>query len=137
MSAAIYHQAIKDLARAAHGASLSDDWDREWILDNPFCGDRIHLRLRLDATIIANLTHRTHGCLLCQASASLLGLRGPGLDRSGAQVQSDAVRALLRGEPLPATAWPELRLFEPAGPFRSRHTCVLLPFEALLSAMDR
>ena len=46
---------------------------------------------------------------------------------------SPELRRLLAGEAV-APRWPELAMFAPVSAVRSRHECVLLPFEALAGA---
>jgi nitrogen fixation NifU-like protein len=48
-----------------------------------------------------------------------------------------ALRAMLRDEaPAPASPFQDLSIFKPVRPHRSRHDCVLLPFEALRTALS-
>jgi nitrogen fixation NifU-like protein len=133
---AIYHQAIKDLAQKAHGSGRLADPDCSARLDNPLCGDRIDIELRLaDDGRIAELAHRTKGCLLCRASASILALHGPG--RGAAQIEAIGadLRAMLASGGPPPMPWTELGLFFPVRRHPSRHGCVLLPFRALQLAL--
>ncbi len=137
MNDAIYHEAIKDLAQKAHGSGHLLSPDRCARLDNPLCGDRIDIELRLaDDGRIAELAHRTKGCLLCRASASILGLHAPG-QSTGAigGIRAELTAMLVAGGQVPV--WQELELFLPVRPHRSRHDCVLLPFRALQMALSR
>lgn len=131
----LYQDAIKSWARAAHGRGHLDHADGAATLDNPLCGDRVAMQVRLDGGRIAALAHDTRGCLLCEAAASLLGQRAPGLDSAGVEVATAAVEGLLKDHAPPPDAWPELAMFAPAAAYPSRHKCVLLPFRALLAAM--
>jgi nitrogen fixation NifU-like protein len=131
MNAALYQQAIKDFARAGHGAGRLARADRVVSLDNPLCGDRIVLEVQLSGTTIARLGHQTRGCLLCLASASLLGLRAPGQDVAVIDAVHDALAAMLEGAAPVPDDWAELAMFLPVREHRSRHGCVLLPFRAL------
>lgn len=134
---ALYQAAIKDYARADHGHGRLDGAGATVRLDNPLCGDRISLQVRLEAGRIAAIGHETKGCLLCRAAASLLGQRAPGLDRQGVAAATAALEAILdQGHPPPAD-WPELGMFAPAQAHASRHKCVLLPFRALAQAIEQ
>ncbi|HPE60855.1 MAG: iron-sulfur cluster assembly scaffold protein [Thiothrix sp.] len=139
---ALYQQAIKALARAAHGTGRLEAATGSAFLDNSLCGDRVRIEVIQHDSLISTLRHETRGCLLCRASASLLGLHAPGQDRDGIRAARDALEQLLVTPPatvLPTATsplpWPELTLFAPAHPFPSRHGCVLLPFQALLAAL--
>jgi nitrogen fixation NifU-like protein len=132
---ALYQEAIKDYARADHGHGRLDGAVATVRLDNPLCGDRISLQVRLDAGGIAAIGHETKGCLLCRAAASLLGQRAPGLDGQGVAAATAALEAILEHGHAPPADWPELGMFAPAGAHASRHKCVLLPFRALAQAI--
>lgn len=136
MNLALYQQAIKDWARAAHGKGRLDAPDGEATLDNTLCGDRVHIQVRLENGRIARLAHETRGCLLCEASASLIAHRAAGLAPAAVQDIADAARDLLAATPAPDPPWPELDIFLPARDVPSRHKCILLPFRALLAALD-
>jgi nitrogen fixation NifU-like protein len=133
MNDALYHQLIKDLARADHGHGHLDIADQAIRLDNPLCGDRIDLELTVSAGRVTALGQITRGCMLCRAAASLLALRAPGSELAEVVAAAQALQRMLRGEQEqpPATIWPDFEAFLPVRQHRSRHGCVLLPFQAL------
>jgi NifU-like protein involved in Fe-S cluster formation len=131
MSDAVYNQAIVALARAAHGDGRLQPAGLTVHVDNPLCGDRIDLDVRLDAGRVEAIAHHTRGCLLCRAAASLLGLRGPGQDLAALLAAGEALQQLLEGHVDDVAGWPEMQWFTPARAHRSRHGCLRLPFEAL------
>lgn len=104
--------------------------------DNPLCGDRVTLDLALEDGTVARMAHKTRGCLLTQAAASILGRHAVGADASEARRVTDEIKALLAGEAVDPS-WPELAMFRPVQAVKSRHECVLLPFEALLEALGK
>ena len=135
MSENLYQQALKALALAAHGAGALDPAEAQALRDNPLCGDRVRVSLRLGDGRILTLGQETKGCLLCRASASLLGLRAPGHTRAEIAAAAEALRRLLQEDGETPEAWPEFSLFLPARSYPSRHGCVLLPLETLLAAL--
>lgn len=132
---ALYQDAIKQFAQAAHGHGRLDHVTGEARLDNPLCGDRVRLQVAMKGGRVEALAHDTKGCLLCRAAASLVGSHAPGQDKAAIQAVADALDAMLKGAAPAPGAWPELSMFEPARAYPSRHRCVLLPFRALLEAM--
>jgi nitrogen fixation protein NifU and related proteins len=135
-SNALYQDAIKQFAQAAHGHGQLDKPAGEAKRDNPLCGDRVRMQVALDGGRIAGIAHETRGCLLCRAASSLLGARAAGMDAAAVEAVGDELDAMLKGTgPVPA-AWPELAMFVPARAHASRHRCVLLPFRALQAAMQ-
>jgi nitrogen fixation NifU-like protein len=132
----LYHDRLVALARAAYGHGALAPPCRRAEADNPLCGDRVVIEVRIAHAAIEELAHRVKGCLLCQAAAAALGVRAPGAPEEEVRRAFVQVRALLQdGAALPAGHWPELALFAPVRAYKSRHRCVLLPFEALLDAM--
>jgi len=130
----LYNDAIVREAKAgAHAARLPHP-DRTVTRDNPLCGDRVTLDLRLEDGHVAEVGQKVRGCLLTQAAAALLARRGLGATPQEAERIIGEVRSLLRGEASPLS-WDELAMFRPVAGIKSRHECVLLPFEALAEAL--
>ncbi len=136
MSVDIYHDALVATARAAVGAGRLPDPTGTATRDNPLCGDTVTFEVRTSGGRVVALAHRVRGCVLCQAAASVLGRRAPGRSRAELRESREQAAALLRsGTPLPDGAMEDLALFEPVGAVKSRHACVLLPFDALDDAL--
>lgn len=136
MPDSLYHQAILEHAKAAIGAGRLEGATVEATVDNPLCGDRVSVALSLDSDTITAIGHEVRGCVLCQASASLLAQHGVGLTSDAIRQAAGAFETMIReGGPVPED-WPELATFEPVRAARSRHECVLLPFEAAARALD-
>ncbi len=135
MNDQLYQDRIVALAKAKTGAGKLDAPTKSARRDNPLCGDRVTMDIKLDGQgRITEIAHQVRGCLLCQASASALSAVAVGRDAAGiADIRHDAERALGReaGDPRePFTA------FAPVAAHKSRQECVLLPFEALKDALS-
>jgi nitrogen fixation NifU-like protein len=135
MNDQLYQDRIVALAKAKTGAGKLAQPTKSARRDNPLCGDRVTIDVRLDGDRrIAEIAHQVRGCLLCQASASALAAVAVGRDVQGiAAVRHDAERAIGReqgvaGEPFSA--------FTPVANHKARQECVLLPFEALQEALS-
>ena len=133
----IYQTDLLRLAAEARGAGRLADPDVSVTLDNPLCGDRVTIDLKLSGKTISAIGHDVRACVLCQASASVLGRRAVGHDAAALREIAAIVAHILKpdGETreLP---WADLAAFEPVAQHRSRHACVLLPFRALNQALD-
>ncbi len=85
---------------------------------------------------ISDVAQHVRGCALCQASASVIAGAAIGQDDAALAAAETALRAMLRDEALaPAAPFQDLSIFTPVRPHRSRHDCVLLPFEAIRTAL--
>ncbi len=135
MSATVYQQAIKTLAEAAHGSGRLEDPDGTSRLDNPLCGDRIDLAVRLAGDAVSAVGHETRACLLCRAAASLVGLTAPGRSPGEMADAAAALEGMLTSAAVLPPAWQALEVFAPVAAYPSRHGCVLLPFQALQAAL--
>ncbi|MCC7184571.1 MAG: iron-sulfur cluster assembly scaffold protein [Rhodocyclaceae bacterium] len=135
----LYQTAIKSLAQSDTGHGKLDAPDGAALLDNPLCGDRVEMEVRLAGERVAEIAHRVKGCLLCRAAASVIGSRAVGANAAEIQGAADRLKAMLETEKLPPAGWEggwdEFSVFAPVRDYRSRHGCVLLPFQALLSAI--
>ncbi len=136
MSDDLYHAAIMDRARAAAGDHRLSDADATATVDNPLCGDRVTLDVRMDGGRIAALGYRVRGCALCQASTSLVAEVLAGAHRGDAEDGESVMRALLEDGVEPPDRWSGLGIFRPVGPHRSRHGCVLLAIAAVRKALS-
>jgi nitrogen fixation NifU-like protein len=135
MNDQLYQDRIVALAKAKTGAGKLASPTKSARRDNPLCGDRVVIDVRVDDKgHIAEIAHQVRGCLLCQASASALSSVAVGRDKAGIEIlRHDAEMAIGReagepGEPFAA--------FAPVRSHKSRHECVLLPFEALQDALS-
>lgn len=136
MPDALYQQAILKHAKAAVGAGRLENATVEATVDNPLCGDRVTVSLSLDDGIVTAVGHDVRGCVLCHASASLLAQHGVGQSEDAIRAVASSFEEMIRdGGPVPE-GWPDLETFEPVRAARSRHECVLLPFEAATRALD-
>jgi NifU-like protein involved in Fe-S cluster formation len=138
MSDELYHQAILELAKRARQAARLETPDVSVTVDNPLCGDRVTLDLTLADGRVGKVGHRVRGCLLCQAAAVVIGERAPGETPDALRRVAGGLGDAIAAAPEAAgELWPELAAFAPVHAHKSRHECVLLPFEALTRALDQ
>ncbi|MSP50409.1 MAG: iron-sulfur cluster assembly scaffold protein [Alphaproteobacteria bacterium] len=133
MSDEIYQETLLKLAKEAPGHGRLEPNAASVRLDNPLCGDRVRIDLRVRGGRIAEVAHEVRGCLLCQAAAGVIGRHAVGLDRAGVAELSGQVEKTLAGE-IPAIE--DLAAFRPVSGHRSRFDCVRLPFQALKEAAE-
>lgn len=134
----LYHQAILDLAKQAGRTARLDGAMASVTVDNPLCGDRVTVDLDLADGRVRAVGHKVRGCLLCQAAAAAIAARAPGETPGALRGVAEKLDRAIRKDPsVSAGLWPELGAFAPVHPHKSRHDCVLLPFEALTEALDQ
>ena len=103
----------------------------------PICGSHVAVAVKLsNGGRIGEISVAVNACAIGQASAAILKSRAPGLSRNELRIIRDGIAAFLSGDaPMPA-AWPQLTALEPAREYPARHGAVLLPYDALLTAID-
>ena len=137
----LYGEMIIDHHRNPRHNGTIPDPDLEAEEDNPFCGDRVTVDLSIEDGRVTELGHHVRGCLLCEAAASVIGCNAVGETPEALRAARAAAEHLLRGDDGAANggdgeSWPAIADFTPVRNFKSRHECVLLPFEALAQALD-
>jgi len=140
----LYHQAIVAAARRACGHGDLDAPDACAEVDNPLCGDRVRMQIKMGDGRLTAIAHRVRGCLLCEAAASIIAGNAIGATRADLlRIQAALADALANGFAQDAArdstrdrlVWPDLDMFAPVVRHRSRHRCVMLAFEALDHAL--
>lgn len=136
-----YHAAIMSAAQRASGKGRLDAPDASATVDNPLCGDRVTIDIRRagpgEGGPVSEIGHVVRGCVLCEAAAALIVEVGTGASAQELRTASDRVRRMIEDDlPPPGGAWRKAEMFLPVRPHPSRHDCVLLPFQALLEALD-
>ena len=137
LSEPLYTRAILRLAtNIPHLAALADP-DGEASLRSPTCGSWMSVAVRLDSQgRIVALGQSVEACAFGQASAALMGAHAIG--RSCAEVASatESLADWLAGRSEDFGTWPGLDVLAPARDRTGRHGAILLPFRALLAAID-
>lgn len=133
MSTALYHEALVAKARQATGKGRLADATASARLDNPLCGDRVTLDLRLEDGRIMAVGHEVKGCLLCEAAAATIAELAPGMTSAEARDLAATVKRMMKEGAAPSET--ALEIFTPVQSAKSRRDCVLLPFGALEKAL--
>ncbi|MDA0707980.1 MAG: iron-sulfur cluster assembly scaffold protein [Proteobacteria bacterium] len=132
---------LKHAANAvAHGAMQNAH--HHVMVHNPMCGDRIKVYVKLAIDQVTHFSHETKACALCQASASILGEHYHGLTCDNLTELIKQLKLSLSDESVntdirwPDKKWESLNVFSVVRDHKSRKNCVLLPFNALLQALE-
>ena len=136
-----YHASIMSAAARASGKGRLEAPDASATVDNPLCGDRVTIDIRRAGSgggdPVSEIGQVVRGCVLCEAAATVIVEAGTGASAAELRTASGRVRRMLEsGGPPPEGKWRKVEMFLPVRPHPSRHDCVLLPFQALLEALD-
>jgi nitrogen fixation NifU-like protein len=131
---ALYQDEIVALARAGRALPRLDAPTVTARVDNPVCGDRITVDLKIENGTVTAVGSKVQGCALCQASIAVIADNVIGQKAETLPTVAQAVEDYLagKGEMLP---WTALSAFSPVRAAKSRWECVMLPFRAANKAL--
>jgi len=106
-------------------------------LRSPTCGSRIAIAVQLDRDRrVQMLSQQVHACAFGQASAALVQQHAIGRAHDEVADALVAISRWLAEEQDETGDWPGIAALEPARPRKGRHGAILLPFRALLAAIE-
>ena len=140
VSEPLYTRDILRLASAIPHLGLLDDPDGTADLRSPTCGSRVVVTVKLDGQgRVVELGQKVSACAFGQASAALMAAHAIGQSKQEVSATVEAIEKWLAYRvqaSLLAPPWPGLETLEPARPRTGRHGAILLPFRALLAAIE-
>lgn len=137
MNAPLYTTEILRLAASLPAPCELERTDGTSEQRSPTCGSRIGTAVQLgpDGRVEA-VSQQVHACAFGQASAALVAAHAAGQGREEIAAALADLTSWLAGDSDRPGAWPRLELLEPARSRTSRHGAILLPFRALLAAIE-
>ena len=137
MNAPLYTKEILRLAADLPDPRQLDREDGSAELRSPTCGSRIRVAVRLDpAGKVEEVALSVQACAFGQASSTLMAKSAAGRRPDDVAEALAAFTAWLDGTRDDPGAWPGLEALAPARSRKGRHGAILLPFRALLAAME-
>ncbi|MFZ5930390.1 MAG: iron-sulfur cluster assembly scaffold protein [Pseudomonadota bacterium] len=133
----LYNKAILTLAGNIERAGRLADPDASVFLDSPLCGSRITVDIKMQDDKVSDYAAEVKACALGQAASAIMAKHVIG--QTGAQLRQvrDAMRAMLKSHAHPPSGeWRELEVLQPVADYKARHGSVMLPFEAVVKAID-
>ncbi len=103
--------------------------------DNPMCGDRVEVRVRLDGGRVAQTGFEARGCAISVASADLMAGTVAGKTKPEIHELASQFRAMVRTGACEQCA-AALRPLAGVHEYPSRLKCATLPWDALLGALE-
>lgn len=135
MNAPLYTTEILRLAASLNEPHQLEREDGRAELRSPTCGSRISLAVQLDSGgRVAALSQQVHACAFGQSSAALMEQGAVGCSAGEVGQALANLSDWLGGSDI-EPGW-GLTALAPARSRKSRHGAILLPFRALLAAID-
>jgi nitrogen fixation protein NifU and related proteins len=137
MSQDIYHEQIIEWSKKTDHTGVLNNADCRAIASNPLCGDRISVELELTGDVIKSMAYQVRGCLLCRASSSIVAECASGMGLEDLNNLHKELEDALKASNDDPGSFPEgFSLFSPVRLHKSRHSCVMLPFVAVIKALS-
>jgi NifU-like protein involved in Fe-S cluster formation len=137
MTEPLYTTEILRLAASLGDPHMLEREDGRAELRSPTCGSRISLTVQLDADRrIERLSLQVRACAFGQASAALVERHSRGRSHDEVSEAMIGLSRWLSDERAEPASWPGIGALAPARAHTGRHGAILLPFRALLAAMD-
>lgn len=102
---------------------------------NPLCGDRLQLFLRMEGDVVRDIAFLGSGCCISKASASLLTEAARGRTRAELRALFERVHDMVTTGRA-ATDVGKLEVFAGVHKYPARVKCAILAWHALLAALD-
>jgi nitrogen fixation protein NifU and related proteins len=116
-----------------------ENFDAKAVGDNPMCGDRCEVRLRLEPEgTVADIGYEARGCAISLASADLMAETAAGLNKAQLRALAEDFFALVRTGTTESDdpALEQLKPLSGVAEYPSRIKCATLPWTAALAALD-
>jgi nitrogen fixation protein NifU and related proteins len=136
---ALYQDMILDHNRSPQNYGRLEGANRMVEGNNPLCGDRLVVWLRLEGDLIQDATFEGAGCAISKASASLMTAAVKGKTRAEAESLFERFRQLVTGtlNPTEAQSLGKLAVFSGVSEYPSRVKCASLSWHAMKAGLDQ
>ena len=134
----LYQEVILDHSRSPRNFHKMEDATRTAVGNNPLCGDRLTLFLRMEGDRIADVSFQGQGCAISKASTSLMTAAIKGMSVSEAETLFGKFHDMVTGDPKadPDPALGRLSVFAGVAEFPARVKCASLPWHTLRAALE-
>ncbi|MEO8455544.1 MAG: iron-sulfur cluster assembly scaffold protein [Sphingomicrobium sp.] len=137
MNAPLYTTEILRLAASLAEPHELEREDGRAELRSPTCGSRVVLAVQLDeGRRVSRISMQVHACAFGQASAALVERHSRGRTHDEVSEAMLVLSRWLAGDAESDCGWPDVTTLAPARSRQSRHGAILLPFRALLAAIE-
>ena len=135
----LYQELILDHGKSPRNFGKLPEANRQAKGDNPLCGDKITLYLKVEDDVVKDVRFEGTGCAISTASASMLTQLVKGKTTEAAADLSERFRALVTGKEATGANGPKLgklEVFAGVRGFPVRVKCATLVWHTLISALE-
>lgn len=132
----LYRRVIMDHYKNPRNKGRFDEDAVTVDLNNPTCGDKISLQLKLNDGLVEDARYTGEGCSISLSSASMMteAVKGKSLDE--ALQLADRFSSLMKGEPAEFEEYEDIEALSGVNKFPARIKCATLAWNALRKGID-
>jgi NifU-like protein involved in Fe-S cluster formation len=134
----VYNKRILELAANIPRLGRLDSPDATAKAHSKLCGSTVTVDLRMDGDVVIDFAHDVKACALGQASSSLMARHVVGASSAELRAARDEMRKMLKENgPPPTGRFADCAVLEPVRDYKARHASTLLPFDAVVDALNQ
>ena len=138
MAEDLYNTRILEIAGSLKADDRLEAPDASVTVTSPLCGSRIKVDLTMQGDRITGYGHQVRACALGQSSAAIMASHAVGETAQAMRDLREQMQAMLKQDgPAPEGRWSDLEVLGPARSYRARHASILLPFNAVVQAIEQ
>ncbi len=132
----LYQQVILDHSRKPRHFHVLPDANRTSEGNNPLCGDRYTVYLKLEGDVIRDISFQGSGCAISKASASMMADQLKGKKIADAREFFNGYQTMVTTGKKDEDYMGKLCAFAGVANFPMRVKCAILPWHAMLAGLD-
>jgi len=132
----LYRRVIMDHYKNPRNRGKFEDDAVTVDLNNPTCGDRISLQLKVENGVVADAKYTGEGCSISMSSASMMTDAVKGKSLEEAISLADRFSSLMQGEDVEFEEYEDIEALSGVNKFPARIKCATLAWNALRKGID-
>ena len=132
----LYQQVILDHSRKPRHFHVLPEANRAAEGNNPLCGDRYTVYLKLEGDVIRDISFQGSGCAISKASGSMMADQLKGKTIAEARDCFSQYQDMVKTGKMDEEAMGKLCAFAGVSHFPMRVKCAILPWHAMLAGLD-
>lgn len=132
----LYRRVIMDHYKNPRNRGTFEDGTVTIDLNNPTCGDRISLQLKVEDGIVQDAKYTGEGCSISMSSASMMTDAVKGKTIAEAADLASRFSSLMKGEEVEFNDYEDIEALSGVNKFPARIKCATLAWNALRKGID-
>jgi nitrogen fixation protein NifU and related proteins len=132
----LYRRVIMDHYKNPRNRGSFEDDAMKIELNNPTCGDRITLQLKVEDGIVKDARYNGEGCSISMSSASMMTESVKGRTVEQALALAERFSQLMKGDAVEFEEYEDIEALSGVNKFPARIKCATLAWNALRKGID-